>query len=154
IRDTIEKHSGSMEHTLARQASSIERVVSSNATNIQRAVEELAQRSNTSSDALANQARNLKEVSATLVNQLGGLTKRFEEQGSAIIHASRTFEMSNSKVDAMMEARQTGFTKLMENVSQRAAELDRMMNAYSNMLEHSLSQAELRARKVTELLAK
>jgi hypothetical protein len=32
--------------------------------------------------------------------------------------------------------------------------LDRMMNAYSNMLEQSLSQAELRARKVTELLAK
>ncbi|HZV21089.1 MAG TPA: hypothetical protein VE986_06045, partial [Hyphomicrobiales bacterium] len=79
---------------------------------------------------------------------------RFEEQGSAIIHASRTFEMSNSKVDAMMEARQAGFAKLMENVSARAAELDRMMNAYSSMLEQSLSQAELRARKVTELLAK
>ncbi len=29
-----------------------------------------------------------------------------------------------------------------------------MMNSYSNMLEQSLSQAELRARKVTELLAK
>jgi hypothetical protein len=42
----------------------------------------------------------------------------------------------------------------MENVSARAAELDRMMNAYSNMLEQSLSQAELRARKVTEVLAK
>jgi hypothetical protein len=154
IRDTLDKHSGSMEHTLARQAASIERVVASNATNIQRAVEELAQRSNSGSDALVNQARTLKEVSATLMNQLGGLTKRFEEQGSAIIHASRTFEMSNSKVDAMMEARQAGFTKLMENVGTRAAELDRMMNAYSNMLEQSLSQAELRARKVTELLAK
>jgi hypothetical protein len=154
IRDTLDKHSGSMEHMLAKQASSIERVVASNATNIQRAVEELAQRSNTGSDALVNQARTLKEVSATLMNQLGGLTKRFEEQGSAIIHASRTFEMSNSKVDAMMEARQAGFAKLMENVGSRAAELDRMMNAYSNMLEQSLSQAELRARKVTELLAK
>ena len=30
---------------------------------------------------------------------------------------------------------------------------DRMMNSYSNMLEQSLSQAELRARKVTELAA-
>ncbi|MGA7326694.1 MAG: hypothetical protein WBX25_19935 [Rhodomicrobium sp.] len=154
IRDTLDKHSGSLEHTLARQAASIERVVSSNAATLQKTVEELANRSSTGSDALSGQARVLKEVSATLMNQLGGLTKRFEEQGAALINASRTFEMSNSKVDVMMEARQAGFAKLMENVGTRAAELDRMMNAYSNMLEQSLSQAELRARKVTELLAK
>ena len=154
IRDTIDKQAGSMEHTLARQAAAIERVVTQNSANMQRAVEELASRSNTGSDALSGQARVLKEVSATLVNQLGGLTQRFEDQGKALITASRTFEMSNSKVDAMMEQRQAGFSKLMENVSARAGELDRMMNSYSNMLEQSLSQAELRARKVTELLAK
>lgn len=154
IRDTLDKHSGSMEHTLARQAAAIERVVSSNSVNLQRAVEELANRSSSGSDALSGQARVLKEVSATLVNQLGGLTKRFEEQGAALINASRTFELSNSKVDAMMEQRQAGFNKLMENIGTRATELDRMMNSYSNMLEQSLSQAELRARKVTELLAK
>ncbi len=154
IRDTIDKQAGSMEHTLARQAAAIERVVSQNSANLQRSVEELASRSSSGSDALSGQARVLKEVSATLVNQLGGLTKRFEEQGAALVNASRTFEMSNSKVDAMMEQRQAGFNKLMENVGARAQELDRMMNSYSNMLEQSLSQAELRARKVTEVLAK
>jgi hypothetical protein len=154
IKDTLDKHSGSMEHTLARQAASIERIVATNSTSIQKAVEELSARSATGSDALATQARVLKEVSANLVGQLGGLTKRFEDQGTALITASRTFEMSNSKVDAMMEARQAGFGKLMETMTTRAAELDRMMNSYSNMLEQSLSQAELRARKVTELLAK
>jgi len=154
IRETLDKHSGGLEHTLARQAASIERVVSTNSANLQRAVEELANRSSSSSDALSGQARVLKEVSATLMNQLGGLTKRFEEQGAALVNASRTFEMSNTKVDAMMEARQVGFNKLMESISLRAAELDRMMNSYTNMLEQSLSQAELRARKVTEHLAK
>jgi hypothetical protein len=154
ISDTLDKQSGAMEHTLARQAAAIERVVSENSASLQRAVAELASGSSTSSDALSGQARVLKEVSATLLNQLGGLTKRFEEQGAAMINASRTFEVSNTKMDSMMEARQAGFHKLMENVGARAAELDRMMNAYSNMLEQSLSQAELRARKVTELLAK
>jgi hypothetical protein len=154
ISDTLDKQSGAMEHTLARQAAAIERVVSENSASLQRAVAELASGSSTSSDALSGQARVLKEVSATLLNQLGGLTKRFEEQGAAMINASRTFEVSNAKMDSMMEARQAGFHKLMENVGSRAAELDRMMNAYSNMLEQSLSQAELRARKVTELLAK
>ena len=154
IRDTIDRQAGSMEHTLARQVAAIERVVSQNSTNLQRAVEELASRSTTGSDALSGQARVLKEVSATLVGQLGGLTKRFEEQGAALVNASRTFEVSNTKMDTMMEQRQAGFNKLMENVGARAQELDRMMNSYSNMLEQSLSQAELRARKVTELLAK
>ena len=154
MKETLEKHSGSLEHTLARQAASIERVVSSNAVSIQKAVEELATRSTSGSDALATQARVLKEVSANLVNQLGGLTKRFEDQGHALVTASHSFEMSNSKVDSMMEARQAGITKLMETITTRAADLDRMMNSYSNMLEQSLSQAELRARKVTELLAK
>ncbi|ADP69729.1 hypothetical protein Rvan_0447 [Rhodomicrobium vannielii ATCC 17100] len=154
IRETLDKHSGSMEHMLARQASSIERAVTSSSVNIQRAVEELAVRSNSGSEALTNQARVLKEVSANLVSQLGGLTKRFEDQGNALATASRTFEMSNAKVDTMMEHRQVAFTKLMETLSTRATELDRMMNSYSNMLEQSLSQAELRARKVTELLAK
>lgn len=154
IKETLDKHSGSMEHTLARQAASIERVVASNSASIQKAVEELATRSSSGSDALATQARVLKDVSANLVTQLGGLTKRFEDQGTALITASRTFETSNSKVDQMMEARQAGFAKLMETMNSRAVELDRMMNSYSNMLEQSLSQAELRARKVTELLAK
>jgi hypothetical protein len=53
-----------------------------------------------------------------------------------------------------MEARQHNMAKLLDTVGSRAADLDRMMNSYSNMLEQSLSQAELRARKVTELLAK
>jgi hypothetical protein len=154
LRDTIDKQAGSMEHTLARQAAAIERVVSQNSAHLQRSVEELASRSNSGSDALSGQARVLKEVSATLVNQLGGLTKRFEEQGAALVNASRTFEVSNTKMDALMEQRQAGFNKLMENVGARAQELDRMMNSYSNMLEQSLSQAELRARNVTELLAK
>jgi hypothetical protein len=154
MRETLDKHSGSLEHTLARQAASIERVVATNAQNITRAVEELASRSSSGSDALSGQAKVLKDVSSNLVNQLGGLTKRFEEQSTALITASRTFEVSNSKVDAMMEARQAGFAKLMETVTSRASDLDRMMNSYTNMLEQSLSQAELRARKVTELLAK
>jgi hypothetical protein len=154
ISDTLDKQSGAMEHTLARQAAAIERVVSENSASLQKAVAELASGSSTSSDALSGQTRVLKEVSATLLSQLGGLTKRFEEQGTAMINASRTFEVSNAKMDSMMEARQAGFHKLMENVGTRAAELDRMMNAYTNMLEQSLSQAELRARKVTELLAK
>lgn len=154
IRETLEKQSSTMEKTLSRQAAAIENTVQTNTQSIHRAVEELAQRSVAGSDALAGQAKILKDVSATLMGQLGGLTKRFEEQGNAIMTAARTFEVSNSKVDGMIEARQVALAKLLDGINGRAVELDRMMNSYTNMLEQSLSQAELRARKVTELLAK
>jgi len=151
---SLTERTKALDATLTQRAQAIEASISKHSGTMQRAVDELSRRSNSGSDALSGQARVLKEVSATLMNNLGGLTKRFEDQGAAILNAARTFEVSNTKVDGMLEQRQAALGKLMDNIGSRATELDRMMNSYSNMLEQSLSQAELRARKVTELLAK
>lgn len=99
-------------------------------------------------------AHMLKEVSNGLLNQIHGLTKRFEDQGSNIINAARTLEAQNSKVDTIMEQRQTQLAQMVDGINKRASELDRMMHHYSNMLEQSLTQAEQRAKQVTELLAR
>ena len=154
IRETLELHSRSMEKSLSRQATQIEHVVTGTAGQIQRAVDELATRSGSSSEVLTNQAQMLKEVSSGLLGQIHGLTKRFEDQGANIMNAARTLEVQNTKVDSVMEARQVQLTKLLDGINTRATELDRMMNGYSNMLEQSLSQAEVRARQVMELLAR
>jgi hypothetical protein len=154
IRETLDQHSRSMEKSLGRQAAHIEQVVTGTATKIQRAVDELAARSGSSSETLTSQAQMLKEVSGGLLGQIHGLTKRFEDQGANIMNAARTLEMQNTKVDSVMEARQAQLTKLLDSVNGRAGELDRMMNNYSNMLEQSLAQAEVRARQVMELLAR
>jgi len=154
IRETLEQHSRSMEKSLSRQAGSIEHVITTSTGQIQRAVDELATRSGSSSEALTNQAHMLKEVSGGLLHQIHGLTKRFEDQGTNIMKAARTLEVQNSKVDSILEGRQAQLGKLVEGINGRAAELDRMMNNYSNMLEQSLAQAEVRARQVTEMLAR
>jgi hypothetical protein len=154
IRETLEQHSRSMEKSLSRQAASIEHVVTASAGQIQRAVDELATRSGSTSEALTSQAHVLKEVSGGLLSQVHALTKRFEDQGANIMNAARALEVQNTKVDSIMEARQAQLTKLLDGINGRASELDRMMNNYSNMLEQSLAQAEVRARQVTELLAR
>jgi hypothetical protein len=154
IRDVLEQHAANMEKNLGRQAAHIERSVTTSAQTVQRAVDELAQRSGATAEALSNQAQVLKDVSGGLLSQIHALTKRFEDQGATIMNAARALEVSNTKVDGMMEARQAALTKLLESINGRALELDRMMNSYSHMLEQSLSQAEVRARKVTESLAK
>jgi hypothetical protein len=154
IRETLEQHSRGMEKSLSRQAQHIEQVVTGTAGQIQRAVDELATRSGSSSEVLTTQAAMLKEVSNGLLGQIHGLTKRFEDQGANIMNSARALEVQNTKIDSVMEARQAQLAKLLEGINTRATELDRMMNGYSNMLEQSLSQAEVRARQVMELLSR
>lgn len=154
IRDTLEQHSQGMEKSLSRQAGAIQQTVAASTTQIQRAVDELARGSGNSSEALGAHAGVLKEVSHGLLNQIHTLTKRFEDQGANIINAARTLEAQNSKIDTVMETRSTQLGQMVEGINKRATELDRMMHNYSNMLEQSLAQAEVRARQVTEMLAR
>lgn len=154
IRETLEQHSHAMETSLSQQANSIHSVVTGTAGQIQRAVDELVNRSGASAETLTANAQMLKEVSGGLLGQIHMLTKRFEDQGANIMNSARALEMQNTKVDAVIEARQSSLNKLLENLNGRAGELDRMMHNYTTMLEQSLGQAEGRARQVTEMLAR
>ncbi len=154
LENAVTKHTGGIRETLERHAKTMESNLAHQAVSIQRTVEELAQRSNKTTETLATHAQVLKDVSGGLLGQIQALTKRFEDQGASIMNAARALEVSNTKVDSIMESRQAALTKLLDSINNRAIELDRMMNSYSHMLEQSLSQAEQRARKVTEVLAK
>ncbi len=154
LENAVTKHTGGIRETLERHAKTMESNLAHQAVSIQRTVEELAQRSNKTTETLATHAQVLKEVSGGLLGQIQALTKRFEDQGASIMNAARALEVSNTKVDSIMESRQAALSKLLDSINSRAIELDRMMNSYSHMLEQSLSQAEQRARKVTEVLAK
>jgi len=153
IRDTLDQHAENMDESLSRQAIQIERSVARSSESIQRAVGELADRTGASSEALETQAETLRQMSSGLLNQIHGLTKRFEEQGATIMNSAKALEVSNTRVDSVMEQRQAQLAKLIETIGHRASELDKMMHNYSSMLEESLSRAENRARGVTEMLA-
>jgi len=153
IRQTLDQHAANMDKSMSRQAAQIERSVSQSSDTIERAVTELAERTGASSDALETQAETLRQMSSGLLNQIQGLTKRFEEQGATIMKSAKALEVSNTRVDSVMEQRQAQLGKLIETIGKRASELDKMMHNYSSMLEESLSRAETRARGVTEMLA-
>jgi hypothetical protein len=154
IRETLEQHSSKMEKSLSRQAGAIQHVVTTSTGQIQRAVDDLARGSGASSESLGAHANTLKEVSNGLLSQIHGLTKRLEDQGVNIVNAARAVEVQNNKVDTVMETRQAQLGKMIEGINTRATELDRMMHNYSNMLEQSLAQAEIRAKQVTESLSR
>jgi len=153
IRETLDQHTETMEQSLSRQAAYIERSVGQSSQNIERAVSELADRTGASSEALETQAETLRQMSSGMLNQIQSLTKRFEEQGATIMKSAKALEVSNTRVDNVMEQRQAQLAKLIDDIGNRASELDKMMHNYSSMLEESLSRAENRARGVTEMLA-
>ncbi len=153
IRQTLDQHAANMDKSMSHQAAQIERSVAQSSGTIERAVTELAERTGASSEALELQAETLRQMSSGLLNQIHGLTKRFEEQGATIMKSAKALEVSNTRVDSVMEQRQAQLHKLIETIGHRASELDKMMHNYSSMLEDSLSRAETRARGVTELLA-
>jgi hypothetical protein len=93
-------------------------------------------------------------VSRGLLDQIHGLTQRFESQGQAILTAAKALDSSNTKIDSILEGRHQAIIALLHTVNTKAQDLDGMMRSYAGMMENTLSQAEQRAKQVGSALAR
>jgi len=96
----------------------------------------------------------LREVSKGLLDQIHGLTQRFENQGQAILTAAKALDSSNAKIDSILEGRHQSIIALLHTVNTKAQELDGMMRNYAGIVEGALTQAETRAKQVTTALGR
>ena len=103
---------------------------------------------------LTSQTQTLREVSRGLLDQIHGLTQRFENQGQAILTAAKALDSSNTKIDSILEGRHQAIIALLHTVNTKAQDLDGMMRSYAGMMENTLSQAEHRAKQVGSALAR
>ncbi|HKA99294.1 MAG TPA: hypothetical protein VKD02_00815, partial [Methyloceanibacter sp.] len=88
-----------------------------------------------------------------LLEQIHGLTQRFENQGQAILTAAKALDSSNTKIDSILEGRHQSIISLLHTVNTKAQDLDNMMRSYAGMVENAMSQAEARAKQVGTALA-
>jgi hypothetical protein len=93
-------------------------------------------------------------VSRALLDQIHGLTQRFESQGQAILTAAKALDSSNAKIDSILENRHQAILALLQTVNIKAQDLDSTMRNYAGMIENALSQAENRAKQVSTTLAR
>jgi len=93
-------------------------------------------------------------VSRGLLDQIHGLTQRFENQGQAILTAAKALDSSNTKIDSILEGRHQAIIALLHTVNTKAQDLDNMMRSYAGMVENAMSQAEQRAKQVGTALAR
>jgi hypothetical protein len=153
IEDTMELQAKNIEGSLSKSTMTMSQVFAEGTDTVKKTTEHMARQSSQANANLSSQAETLKGVSHKLLDQVFGLTQRFETQGQAIMSASQALDSSNAQIDSILERRHSEITSLLETVSTKAQALDKMMRSYSGIIEGSLLQVEERAKQVTASMA-
>jgi len=140
--------------TFGKQTAQLNEVLANNSQMMRETAEQVGAQSKEAVDILTSQTGNLREVSKGLLEQIHGLTQRFENQGQAILTAAKALDSSNAKIDSILEGRHQAIISLLHTVNTKAQELDGMMRNYAGIVEGALTQAEARAKQVTTALGR
>ena len=148
------EHTRLAEEIFGKQTAHLNEALANNSQMMQQTAEQVGAQSKEAVNILTSQTANLREVSRGLLDQIHGLTQRFESQGQAILTAAKALDSSNAKIDSILEGRHQSIIALLHTVNTKAQELDGMMRNYAGMVENALTQAETRAKQVSTALAR
>src|SRR5665648_20505 len=148
------EHTRMAGETFGKQTAQLNQVLANNSQMMQQTAQQVGAQSKEAVDILTSQTGNLREVSKGLLEQIHGLTQRFENQGQAILTAAKALDSSNAKIDSILEGRHQSIIALLHTVNTKAQELDGMMGNYAGIVEGALTKAETRAKQVTTALGR
>ena len=148
------EHTRMATETFGSQTAQLNEVLANNSQMMRETAEQVGAQSKEAVNILTSQTGNLREVSKGLLEQIHGLTQRFENQGQAILTAAKALNSSNAKIDSILEGRHQSIIALLHTVNTKAQELDGMMRNYAGIVEGALTQAEARAKQVTTALGR
>ena len=148
------EHARATEATFGKQTAQLNQVLANNSAMIRQTADQVGAQSKEAVSILTSQTQTLRDVSRGLLEQIHGLTQRFENQGQAILTAAKALDSSNTKIDSILEGRHQAIIALLHTVNTKAKDLDNMMRSYAGMLENAMSGAEARAKQVGSALAR
>ncbi|HKQ54822.1 MAG TPA: hypothetical protein VJT12_02920 [Methyloceanibacter sp.] len=148
------EHARATAETFGKQTAQLNQVLANNSAIIQQTANQVGAQSREAVSVLTSQTQTLREVSRGLLEQIHGLTQRFENQGQAILTAAKALDSSNTKIDSILEGRHQSIISLLHTVNTKAQDLDGMMRSYAGMVENAMTQAEARAKQVGTALAR
>jgi ABC-type transporter Mla subunit MlaD len=149
----MENHVRALSDTLGRQATDLDESMMHGIAAVRRTSDSITRQSLHAIEGLSGQADLLKNVSENLLQQLSGVTNRFDQQGQSIVDAAAALESANVRIDSTLQRRQGELADTLERVSGKADRLDEMLRGYSATVEGSLNEAETRARLLIAQLA-
>jgi hypothetical protein len=148
------EHARATAEAFGKQTSQLNQVLANNASLMQQTANQVGAQSKEAVGILTSQTQTLREVSRNLLDQIHGLTQRFESQGQAILTAAKALDSSNTKIDSILEGRHQAIIALLHTVNTKAQDLDNMMRSYAGMVENAMNQAEARAKQVGTALTR
>ncbi|HEX5930945.1 MAG TPA: hypothetical protein VFY74_04210 [Methyloceanibacter sp.] len=148
------EHARATAETFGKQTAQLGQVLANNSAMIQQTANQVGAQSREAVSVLTSQTQTLREVSRGLLEQIHGLTQRFENQGQAILTAAKALDSSNTKIDSILEGRHQSIIALLHTVNTKAQDLDGMMRSYAGMVENAMTQAEARAKQVGTALTR
>ncbi len=154
ISAALESHAAEIGEVLGRQADEFDMRLVGGIGAVREATQNVTRQSLKAIEDLAGQADLLKNVSENLMQQISGVSNRFDAQGQNIMRAANALETANFRIDKMLQNRQSELTQTLENLSAKTDNIDRTLRGYSENLEGTFSQAESRARMVGEQLTR
>ncbi len=150
----LSEHSRATEATFGKQTAQLNQVLANNSAMIRQTADQVGAQSKEAVTILTSQTQTLRDVSRGLLEQIHGLTQRFENQGQAILTAAKALDSSNTKIDSILDGRHQAIIALLHTVNTKAKDLDNMMRSYAGMLENAMGGAETRAKQMSSALAR
>ncbi len=150
LTNALDAHAVSFRETIGKQATDLDEALMHGINSVRRASENITRQSIKAMEGLAGQSDLLKNISENLLNQISGVTGRFENQGQQIMKAANALETANFKIDKTLQVRHAELALTLDRLSGKADEFSTFVGDYSSTMEGSLSEADLRARSELE----
>lgn len=150
LTSALDAHAISFRETIGKQATDLDESLMHGINSVRRASENITRQSIKAMEGLAGQSDLLKNISENLLNQISGVTGRFETQGQQIMKAANALETANFKIDKTLQNRHSDLTQTLDRLSGKADEFTNFVEGYQSSIEGSLSDADLRARSELE----
>jgi hypothetical protein len=150
LTNALDAHAVSFRETIGRQATDLDEALMHGINSVRRASENITRQSIKAMEGLASQSDLLKNISENLLNQISGVTGRFENQGQQIMKAANALETANFKIDKTLQNRHAELSTTLDRLSGKAEEFTSFVGDYSTSIAGSLSDADMRARSELE----
>ncbi len=121
LRSALERHASAMGTTLRQQSEQLEATLVQGLEAMRRNTDTITQQSAQTVSGLSTQGRMLKDVSEGLLNQLGGLVDRFDQQNRVVTQVSTALETSHGRLSVTSREMTGQLGKLAQDINSMTA---------------------------------
>jgi len=130
----------------------IETQLASRSTEFKAAIGHAVEATQLSTNELGGQVTRLRDVSHDIIEGVGTVVKRFEEQALSLTGATKNLSEVNRLIQTTVEERRPALENLTAGLKARSEELDGLMKSFTRIIAETLKTAEERATAVSRML--